>query len=246
MTTPSSNGAHGRLQLTDSAEPWVDDPAEPEQPALVLARDAGPDEAGEDRPDRPACSPGDVAADVVRRAVAGDDRAFATMVEHYDPMLRELVFHLLGDRDGMDEVLQNAYLKAYRALPRLTAKTEPGPWLYRIAYLATLAELRRRHRRPDRPRAASGSQANGRPPEDPPAQPSPAVRQSAFSRELARLPVDHRAALLLADRAGLPIVTICTVLGLPEAGATKALTRARARLHAALDEDASESELDVQ
>ena len=170
--------------------------------------------------------PDDVAADVVRRAVAGDDRAFATMVEHYDPMLRELVFHLLGDRNGMDEVLQNAYLKAYRALPRLTAKTEPGPWLYRIAYLETLTELRRRHRRPDRPWAASGSQANGPLAEDPSAPPAPAAQESAFSRELASLPVDHRAAVLLADRAGLPIVTICTVLGLPEAGATKALTRA--------------------
>jgi RNA polymerase sigma-70 factor (ECF subfamily) len=243
MTTPSSNGAHGPLQLTDSTDPWVDHSAEPEQPALVLAPGTGPDEAGEDRPTDPPVPPGDVAPDVVRRAVAGDDRAFATLVEHYDPMLRELVFHLLGDRDGMDEVLHNAYLKAYRALPRLTAKTEPGPWLYRIAYLATLAELRRRHRRPDRPRAASGPQANGQQPEDPSA---PAARPSAFTRELARLPVDHRAAVLLADRAGLPIATVCTVLGLPEAGATKALTRARARLHAALDEDASESELDVQ
>jgi len=204
------------------------------------------DVAGEQTRDRstpasvPAC---EIAARVVRRAVNGDDRAFATIVEHYDPMVRELTFHLLGDRAGMDEVLQTAYVKAYRALPRLSAGAEAGPWLYRIAYLTCLDELRRRYRHPVRTGDATQGPADvtcslARHPMQDATQPN-------FSRAFAGLAADHRAAVLLADRAGLPVSAVADVLGLPEAAVTETLTRARAVLGAALDERASAPDFEL-
>src|SRR3954447_22883970 len=80
---------------------------------------------------------------VVDRARRGDDRAFAHIVRHYDDGLRALAYRLLGDRTRMDDALQEAYVHAYRALPRFRGDSSLGTWLYRIAYNACLDELKR-------------------------------------------------------------------------------------------------------
>ena len=83
---------------------------------------------------------------IVRRARRGDQRAFAQLVRHYDDGLRALAFRLLGDRDRMDDALQEAYVNAFRALPGFRGEAELGTWLYRIAYNACVDELRRDRR----------------------------------------------------------------------------------------------------
>jgi RNA polymerase sigma-70 factor (ECF subfamily) len=56
--------------------------------------------------------------DVVRRARNGDHAAFTRLVRQHDARMRGLAFSMLGgDAHAMDDVLQDAYLKAYRALP---------------------------------------------------------------------------------------------------------------------------------
>src|SRR5919204_3185533 len=73
---------------------------------------------------------------------------FAELVERHDRGLRALAFRLLGDRDRMDDALQEAYARAYRALPRFRERSAAGTWLYRIVYNACVDELRRE--RPER------------------------------------------------------------------------------------------------
>lgn len=219
-----------RVDPADAAEHEADT----RSVVVVLATAAWAEQEPEPDPLEP---PSEVAPDVLRRAVGGDDRAFATLVEHYDPMLRQLTFHLLGERAAMDDVLRISYVKAYRALPRLTAAAEPGPWLYRIAYLACLEELRRRYRHPGRATAP-------RPPDAPTsADETPPL---AFARTFANLPADQRAAVILADRAGLRIEAVAGVIGLPEAATVRMLEGARAVLRAALDEQTPEPDVDVR
>lgn len=71
-------------------------------------------------------STGEVDDLVVARAKQGDQSAFADIVHHYDHRLRALAFRLLGDRDRMDEVLQEAYVKAYRSLPKFRGASTLG------------------------------------------------------------------------------------------------------------------------
>ena len=80
-------------------------------------------------------------------AMAGDDRAFARLVQHYDLSLRALVYPQVGQTALMDKVLASTYLQAYRALPRLKGAPDPGPWLSAIAAKACAAELRRQTQR---------------------------------------------------------------------------------------------------
>jgi RNA polymerase sigma-70 factor (ECF subfamily) len=63
---------------------------------------------------------------VLARARRGDQRAFALLVRHYDDGLRALAYRLLGDRDRMDDALQEAYVRAFRALPSLRGDAAGG------------------------------------------------------------------------------------------------------------------------
>src|SRR5918996_5492802 len=85
----------------------------------------------------------DVARELVEPASRGARQACAAVVRHYDRGLRALAYRLLGDRDRMDDVLQETYVRAYRGLPRFRGRARLGTWLYRIAYNACLDELGR-------------------------------------------------------------------------------------------------------
>src|SRR5918996_5641003 len=80
--------------------------------------------------------------DLVDAASNGDPSAFREIVMRYDPGLRALAFRLLRDQARMDDVLQEAYFKAFRGLPGFDRDARLSTWLYRITYNACLDELR--------------------------------------------------------------------------------------------------------
>ena len=75
-----------------------------------------------------------------------NDERFARWVEDYQPVVFRAAYLILRDRSGAEDVAQETFIRAYRALER----TDPGeavrPWLYRIAVNTALNELRRRKR----------------------------------------------------------------------------------------------------
>jgi len=176
----------------------------------------------------PARHGGEVGADVLARAKAGDRQAFTEVVRHYDHRLRALAYRLLGDRAAMDDALQEAYVKAFRALPGFREDAGLGTWLYQITYRACIDHQRRESRHQtdttgwSRPHAA-----------DPAAT---AANRTDLQRALAGLPVDQRAAVLLVDAEGLDYDAAAAVLGVAPGTVASRLSRARAILRAALAE----------
>ena len=171
----------------------------------------------------------EIGATILDRARRGDQEAFATLIRHYDPGLRALAYRLLGDRDRMDDALQEAYVKAFRALPRFRGQSRLGTWLYRIAYNACLDELGRSRRVVQFPLDGVTE----------PAQPGPdpgdvAALRGDLARALAALPVEERAAVLLVDAQGFDYRDAGRVLGVPEGTVASRLSRARAALRSAL------------
>ncbi len=164
---------------------------------------------------------------VVARARRGDDRAFAEIVDHYDHRLRGLAYRLLGDRDRMDDVLQEAYVKAFRSLPRFRGEAALGTWLYRVVYNACIDDLRAR-----RETVALDEQVGV-----PDTRPDPAdvaIGRRDLAAALDTLPPDHRAAVLLVDAYGLDYREAAEVLGVAAGTVGSRLSRARATLRAAL------------
>ena len=70
-------------------------------------------------------------ADVVRRVRAGDTAAFAVLVARYRDRLGRYAVHMLGDREDAEEVVQDAFVRAYRSLARCE-EDRFAPWLFGI------------------------------------------------------------------------------------------------------------------
>ncbi len=164
--------------------------------------------------------------DFLDRARGGDPRAFLEIVRAHDPALRALAWRLLDDRDRMDDVLQEAYIRAYRALARFDARSAVGTWLHRIVYNACIDDLRRR--RPTVPLEAVPDR-----PDDRPGPEQVAARQD-LATALAALPPDQRATVLLVDAEGFDHAAAAEVLGIAPGTVASRLHRARAALRAAL------------
>lgn len=71
-------------------------------------------------------------AELVRRVLAGEVEAYGALVERYRPRCARFALHMLGDPSDAEEVVQEAFVRAYRALPRCRQPDRFGAWLLRI------------------------------------------------------------------------------------------------------------------
>jgi RNA polymerase sigma-70 factor (ECF subfamily) len=87
---------------------------------------------------------------LVLRCQAGDEAAFAELVERYQPRLRYYLHKMLRDVQGAEDALQDVWLDVFRAVSRLADLGAFRAWLYRIARDRAFRELRK-HRPPCQP-----------------------------------------------------------------------------------------------
>ncbi len=153
-----------------------------------------------------------------------DADAFVELVERDDLSHRRLAFRLLGDRDRMDDVLQEAYVRAFRALPRFRGDSSLETWLYRIVYNACVDDLRRRREH----------ETIGEWDERIAAAPVELEERLDLAAALASLPPELRAVVLLVDAEGLSYAEAAVVLDVPAGTIASRLNRARSHLQAVL------------
>jgi RNA polymerase sigma-70 factor (ECF subfamily) len=147
--------------------------------------------------------------------LASDPAAFGAVLRDEDDRMRALAYKLLGgDRDRMDGARQDAYLRAYLALPRLRRDADVGTWLYRIVYNACIDELRRDEGRPG-PDDGTDAGVGG---------------ADATVRALAALPIDQRVTVVLVDGEGFDDVDAARILGVSPGTVASRLSRARAAM----------------
>jgi RNA polymerase sigma-70 factor (ECF subfamily) len=84
--------------------------------------------------------------ELVRLSKDGDESAFAVLVKKYRIKVFNLAFSLTYDRDIADDLAQEAFIKAYYALPRFQLKSGFGTWLYRITINHVRDYLRKKGR----------------------------------------------------------------------------------------------------
>lgn len=167
-------------------------------------------------------------------AATVDPAAFREMVLLYDRGLRSLAFRLLRDRDLMDDVLQEAYLKAFKALPRFKGGSQLGTWLFRITYNACLDELRRSGKREW---VEFDDESHGPVAPDP----SDGIDDRMLVEEaVAQLSPGYQAVLILVDGQGFGYQAAGEVLGVTEGTVASRLHRAREAMHRTLSRERSE------
>jgi RNA polymerase sigma-70 factor (ECF subfamily) len=173
-------------------------------------------------------------SDLVAAAQAGDRTAFdelvrATYIDSYT-----LAYRLTGDEDDARDVVQEAYLRAYRGLRRFRGDAQFSTWMYRITAncATTFLGKRSRNRHDELTDDLVGEEvAAGAGPE---ATVESAATRDRLQQALRRLPPKLRAVVVLRDIYDLPHESIASELGISESAAKVRLHRARRKLRADL------------
>jgi RNA polymerase sigma-70 factor (ECF subfamily) len=167
---------------------------------------------------------------------ARDPDAFRSFVKRYERMVFAVVSRIAGVGPHVEDLAQEAFLRAFRAFPtfELDGPARPSTWLITIAArLALNARRQTSQKAAAVPIAYAAAVRDGATPET-----ERARRElgRAIARAADDLPVDQRAAFVLAEFHGLSIAEIATVLETPEPTIKTRLFRARAHLRERLAE----------
>jgi len=175
--------------------------------------------------------------DLVQRCLQGDSMAFADLVRRYERLVFRIAGGFLRDRGEVEDVAQEAFLKAYEALSGFRAGAPFGPWIAQIATRTCYDRLRARQRRGEvawddlslSEQSEARSFAAGRPADD-----TTAARDLA-ERALATLPPKDRQALMLADAMGHTAAEVGQMMGCTALAVRLRLHRARRAMRKAAE-----------
>lgn len=78
----------------------------------------------------------------------GDERAFTKLVRKYENALLSFVYHMIGDMEAAEDIVQMTFLRVYRHLGKFDLDRKFTTWIYTIASNLAKNELRNRERRP--------------------------------------------------------------------------------------------------
>jgi RNA polymerase sigma-70 factor, ECF subfamily len=178
--------------------------------------------------------------ELIRRARDGDQEAFAELVVAHAERVYGALRRFGLEAGDADEVAQEVFLRAWRALPGFEERARFSTWLYRIAF----NEAQRRLARRTLPRAQASADGDALDPvaalpEPPETGPEARALAGEFERQLDaaldQLPPEWRAAVVLRDVEGLSTVDAAEVVGVGEAAFKSRLHRGRMQLRALLE-----------
>jgi RNA polymerase sigma-70 factor (ECF subfamily) len=165
----------------------------------------------------------------VALAAAGDEVAFARIVQaHHDDMTR-VCFVICGDLDIADEAVQAAWPIVWRKVGSLRDPSRLRPWLVSIAANEARLLIRRRRRRTVVELAVADATSD--------VDPAGRVADIDLTNALARLDPDDRALLALRYVAGFDSTELARATGRSPSGTRARLARLLARLRTELRDD---------
>jgi RNA polymerase sigma-70 factor, ECF subfamily len=171
---------------------------------------------------------------LVARARGGDVEAFRALVERHAGRVQALALRIVRSASDAEEVAQDAFVRAWLALPRFRGESSFATWLHRITVRRALdraESLKLRHAREQGLDAAETLAAA--------ADDAPDPRRRRLERMIAALPPAQRAAVTLYYLEDRAVEQVAMMLGVPEGTVKTHLSRARAALRKAwLEEDA--------
>lgn len=181
------------------------------------------------------------ASDAVRRAQEGDPAAFDELVLAYQDRIYNLINRMVGDADEAYDLLQDTFVKAYRALASFRRDARFSTWIYRIAVNACLSRhrkqaVRKRHAPVSLDqgyRTADGGEVRPDPPDvsrEPARETTRRETQVLVRQAIDALDDDYRLVVLLRDMEGYSYEEIQEILGCPIGTVRSRLHRARAEL----------------
>jgi RNA polymerase sigma-70 factor, ECF subfamily len=150
--------------------------------------------------------------------------SFERIYDEYKTPIYNYIYHLVGNREQADDLTQDTFMKAFKALPKMDASLKLSAWLYRIATNTAYDALRRRKLIAWLP----WQDLDHEPADVESADPQETVGTSDLVRAaLQRMPKHYRAALMLYTQEGFSYAEIARALKIAESGVKMYLSRAR-------------------
>ncbi len=168
---------------------------------------------------------------VIQECLAGNVESFARLVEAYQDRLFNSVARMTGNLDDAEDIVQDAFVLAFRKLDSFRGKSSFYTWIYRIA-MNTAINFRRRKTRStplmENPQEGMEIMASL---DDSPSRPLEASEEAELvQRSLLRLSDEHRQILVLREIDDLSYEDIAEVLDLPVGTVRSRLHRARLQM----------------
>jgi RNA polymerase sigma-70 factor (ECF subfamily) len=191
---------------------------------------------------------GTAEADLVARAAAGDGAAFETLMRRHNQLLFRIARSILGNDADAEEAVQDAYLRAWRALGSYRAQSRLSTWLVRIVTNEALGRLRRA--RPQaipletamtQPEPSTLEALTAAPEQGPDRSLLRAEARALMEAGIDRLPDSYRTVFVLRAVEEMSVEDVAAALDIPPATVRTRFFRARSlmRAHLGADMDAS-------
>ena len=172
---------------------------------------------------------------LVERAMTGDQDAFTRLVDMHGSRCYAIAYRILRDLPRAEDAVQQAFLSAWRELPRLRDPERFDVWLHRLLVNACYEEARRNKRWTSNIREL---------PIEGPGGPDEMARvddRDALERAFRQLSTPQRAVFILHHHVGMPLATIAEVVGAPIGTVKSRLFYATRKMRAVI----TSGELDV-
>jgi RNA polymerase sigma-70 factor, ECF subfamily len=181
--------------------------------------------------------------ETVAQARAGDADAFRRLVERHSRSVFRLAYRMTRNEHDAEDVVQEAFLKAYRNLDRFEERAHFGSWIYRIAANCAYDSLRARERRQESDPKGTDDASNGPATELPSG--APAADRLVFGGEvrrrvelaMLRMSALEKSAFSLRHFEGMSIEEIARALDLDASAAKQSVFRAVRKVREALGRD---------
>ena len=169
---------------------------------------------------------------------AGDREAFARLVDATSGHIYRVALQIVGDEQDAEDVLQETYIKAFRALPEFEGRSSLSTWLYRIAVNEALMHVRRRKPQPvsidESDPFDAEAESEGMEIVDfcclPEGEFLTNETRAFLDQAVANLPENLRVVFVMRDLEGFSIQDTAEALGLSENNVKTRLLRARLHL----------------
>ena len=175
-------------------------------------------------------------AATVAQVLSGDESAFRALGERHSRRLFRLAFRMTNNEQDAEDVVQEAFLRAYRQLGQFQSRSNFSTWLYRIGMNCAVDLMRSKRKHTERRQVlddAEGADAVLNLPDEKPTPDRLTLSkeiQSKIGQALSSMGEKERAAFVLRHFEGMSIEEVGDILGLGESAAKNSIFRAVQKL----------------